>query len=173
MTTPRTLTDADRRHIALAVHEAAHAVVGVLHGAQLDSATVADNHSDGACRFTAAGFGTTPTHYRAHIAAAGAVAAAIFHHGRQARLHHIERFLSPGDREELRLAAITDRAPFTEPLLAVKPTILRCWDAITDLSATLIADGQIRHRDVCTALGLTDDGGPGSAQLAGIRAGLR
>ncbi|MCB0925687.1 MAG: hypothetical protein KDB50_14285 [Mycobacterium sp.] len=47
------------------------------------------------------------------------------------------------------------------------------WPAVRRLAATLFFDGRIGHPEVCTALGLSDEGGPGSAELAGIRAGLR
>jgi hypothetical protein len=39
------------------------------------------------------------------------------------------------------------------------------------LAMELCLGNEIGHTDVCTALGLTDDGGPGSVALALIRSG--
>ncbi len=45
------------------------------------------------------------------------------------------------------------------PITAVMPLLTRCRDSITDLAATLAEGGDIRHGDVCTALGLSADTG--------------
>lgn len=52
-------------------------------------------------------------------------------------------------------------------------TTSTAWPAVHHVAAGLFFHGQAGHREVCTALGLSDDGGPGSAELAGIQAGLR
>ena len=54
----------------------------------------------------------------------------------------------------------------------VATVLERCWLAVETLAKQLFY-GQSGHRDVCAALGLSDDGGPGSFELANIRAGLR
>ncbi len=164
-----TLTADEHRVIALAIHEAAHAVVGTIYGAKVDHAALADDNADGLCRFTNTITAATPRQYRSQIAAAGAVATAVFTHGPRPRLHHIDRLLGPGDRRELRLAALANAAPFDSPILAVTPIIRRCWPAISDLAATLALEGTIRHRDVCAALGLSAHPDRAGFELACIR----
>ena len=55
----------------------------------------------------------------------------------------------------------------------VTPLLTRTWPAVHGVAAGLFFHGQAGHREVCTALGITDEGRPASAELAGIRAGLR
>ncbi|MGB0972107.1 MAG: hypothetical protein ACPGVG_14280 [Mycobacterium sp.] len=166
-----TLAADDRRILTLAVHEAGHAIVGTIYGAKVDHAALAENNNDGLCRFTTSVLGATPAQYRAQIAAAGAVAAALFTHGPRPRLHQIEGLLGPGDRRELRLAALSNGGPFTDPIIAVTPLIRRCWDPIGELAATLAVDSEIRHPDVCAALGLSPDPDRAAFQLALLRSG--
>jgi hypothetical protein len=47
----------------------------------------------------------------------------------------------------------------------------RCWSAITACAWKLYRTGEVRHDDVCAALGLPDAGGPSSFALALIRSG--
>jgi hypothetical protein len=49
----------------------------------------------------------------------------------------------------------------------------RCWPAVNAVTSKLFYAGQVGHAAVCVALGLTDDGGPGSLGLAMIRSGSR
>ncbi|SON63383.1 hypothetical protein MSIMFI_04913 [Mycobacterium simulans] len=49
----------------------------------------------------------------------------------------------------------------------------RCWPAVLAVAGTLFTTGQVGHAEVCAALGLSDQGGSGSFELACIRAGLR
>lgn len=123
------LTEADRQRVGMAVHEAGHAAVGALYGATIDRATLTSDGTDGECSFTADGFGSSARAHRSLIAAAGAVAAAVFHHGPRPTLHQIEAHLEGCDREELRLASLSSLQPITEPLTDVLPTVLRCWPA--------------------------------------------
>lgn len=167
------LTADDRRVITLAVHEAGHAVVGTIYGAKLDHAALADDNADGLCRFTGASFGATPNRYRPEIAAAGAVAAAVFTHGPRPRLHQVEQLLGPDDRRELHLAALANGGPISGPIMAVMPVVTRCWDSISELAATLALDGEIVHRDVCTALRLSVDPDRAAFQIAILRSALR
>lgn len=48
----------------------------------------------------------------------------------------------------------------------------RHWPAVKAVTTELYIDGTVDDGAVCTALGLTDGGGPGSFQLANLRAGL-
>ena len=165
------LSDTDRQRLGLAVHEAAHAVVGVLHGATVESATLTADGSDGDCTFTSEVFATSTRGHRSLIAAAGAAAAAVFHHGPQPSLRQVEAQLGDSDREDLRLTSLSSRQSLPEQLTEVLPVVLRCWSAIGTLAAGLYLGNELSHADVCTALGLADGGGPGSLELAIIRSG--
>jgi hypothetical protein len=55
---------------------------------------------------------------------------------------------------------------------SVTPLLERCWPAVVKVAQALVRDGEVRHEDVCKALGLTDSGGPGSFELALIRSGF-
>lgn len=160
---------ADRWLTPLAVHEAAHAVVGTVYGAEVDRATIADDGSSGCCQFTGASFGVTPTRYRAHIAAAGAVAAAMLGYGPRPRLVQVDALLSPGDKEELRLAAVANGLPISSPLMAVQPLIRHCWHSIACLASDLVVKREIRHQDVYAAMGLPLDPDQAGLQLGEIR----
>jgi hypothetical protein len=171
MSKRKLLTDADRQHIALAVHEAGHAVVGVLYGARVEHAALARDRKSGRCEFDADSFGASPSAYRPQIAAAGALAEAVFRHGPRPTIRQIEALLNGSDCEELRFVALSSLQPFSIPSNAVLPMVLRCWTAIGDLATELCLGHEIDHADVCAALGLTDEGGPGSLGLAMIRSG--
>jgi hypothetical protein len=51
----------------------------------------------------------------------------------------------------------------------------RCWPAVVEVAQKLLRDNEVRHGDVCRALGLSDAGGPGSFELGAhsVRAGTR
>lgn len=51
------------------------------------------------------------------------------------------------------------------------PLLERCLPAVKSVAKTLFVEGEAAHADVCAALGLSDDGGPGSFELAAIRSG--
>jgi hypothetical protein len=53
----------------------------------------------------------------------------------------------------------------------VVPLLQRCWRSVMEVATKLNREGLVGHEDVCSALGLTDDGGPGSFELALIRSG--
>jgi hypothetical protein len=83
---------------------------------------------------------------------------------------------SPWRRERTSIkggASLSSAEPFAIPCNTVLPMVLRCWKAIGELATELCLGNEIGHTDVCAALGLTDGGGPGSFELANIRAGLR
>lgn len=157
--------------VALALHEAGHAVVGAVYGATTEQATLSADSAHGLCTFTADSFGPSAHAYRPHIAAAGAVAAAMLAHGPRPALHHIERHLHGPDRHELHTMSLSTMQPMSASLLAVRPLVSQCWGAIADLATSLYFGDEIGHSDVCAALGITDGGGPASMQLALLRSG--
>jgi hypothetical protein len=61
----------------------------------------------------------------------------------------------------------------SEARLTVQPLLERAWPAVINLAKKVHVDGEATHDDVWKALGITDGGGPGSSQLASLRAGLR
>jgi hypothetical protein len=96
---------------------------------------------------------------------------AVFRHGPRPTWLQVEALLSGSDREELRLTSLSSPQVFSEPLTEVLRVVLRCWPAVGQLATRLVCDGPVGHADVCAALGLTDDGEPGSVALAMIRSG--
>jgi len=57
-----------------------------------------------------------------------------------------------------------------EPLpRTIEPMLERCWSAVTSCASKLYRTGEVRHDDVCAALGLPDAGAPSSFALALIR----
>lgn len=166
------LTRTERERLGLAVHEAAHAVVGVLNGANVERATLTDDGQDGTCNFTADSFVRDVSRYRrALVAAAGPAAAAIFAHNDTPTARQLDAQLGAADREELRLAALHSYTSADEQLWAALPVVRRHWRSIGTLAAQMFAGHEIDHDDILAALGITDGGGPGSAQMATIRSG--
>lgn len=161
------------RRLALAVHEAAHAVIGVVHGARIQKVGL---NTDGAGRISghtdfdpvsfAAG---APSVYRSHIAAAGAVAEAMLACGPRPTLRQVESRLCGTDRAELVHEAMATLRPVPVPVAEVTSLLARCWSAVSDLAADLYIGRTVSHAEVCAALGLSDEGGPYSVGLAVIR----
>ncbi|MFM8598890.1 MAG: hypothetical protein ACKOB8_07780 [Mycobacterium sp.] len=109
--------------------------------------------------------------YRSHIAAASAVAEAMLTHGPRPTLRQIEARLCGSDRDELHTEAMTTLRPVPVPAVEVIALLSRCWSAVADIGADLYLRHMLTHAHVCAALELTDEGGPGSVQLAMIRSG--
>lgn len=168
------LTDAERDRLGLCLHEAGHAVAGVLAGATVERAALTDDGTDGECTFTEGSFATDARRYhRALVAAAGPVASAIFAHGDTPSPRQLEAHLGDADGEELRLATFHSTENHQEMLAAALPVVNRCWRSITALAAQMFAGNEIDHNDVLGALGVTDGGGLGSPQLALIASAMR
>lgn len=167
--TDRPLPDATR--LGLAVHEAAHAVIGVIHGARLLTASLARDGSSGHTQFTAESFANAarPQVYRCHVAAAGAVAEAMLTCGPRPTLPQIEARLCGGDEQELHDEAMATLRPVPIPAAEVSSLLRRCWPAVADLAADLYLGHTISHTRVCAALGVTDGGGPHGVELSLIR----
>ncbi len=160
-----------------ALHEAAHAAISVLCGAEVDRAEVfppgvtLPDGARGYCRYMP--FGIETEQRKPLIWAAGAVAEAVLLHGRAPTRAQVDALLAVHgtDGEELqRLAFAAGTVP--DPL-AVLPLVLRAWPAISKLAVKLDIAGVIHHSDVTAALGLSKDKGLHGFELANIRAGLR
>ncbi|WP_373202368.1 hypothetical protein [Mycobacterium marinum] len=63
--------------------------------------------------------------------------------------------------------------PTAEARSAVPPLLNRTWPAVVRVAQQLWRTGEATHTDVLAALGVSDGGGPGSVQLANLKAGLR
>lgn len=156
------LTDADRDRIGVAFHEAAHAVAAVALGGQVRKAVIGDKPRTE--------FVSCPGTIRPQVAYAGSWAQARWHtRGRRPTSRDIDLLFTVNTSDYRSLVA-AGGAHVGHP---VTPLLERCWPAICELSKTLYFKGEIGHDDVCAALGITDGGGPGSFELACIRAGLR
>lgn len=166
------MTAPDPRRLSLAVHEAAHAVVGVVHGARLLKAALAVDGASGHTQFTAQSFAAGPSSaYRSHIASAGAVAEALLTHGPRPTLRQIEARLRGSDKADLHNEAMATLRLVPIPAAEVGSLLSRCWGAVSELAADLYMGRSLTHAQVCHALGLNDEGGPHSVGLAVIRSG--
>jgi hypothetical protein len=161
MSKPRWRIDDYGQRAASAFHEAGHAVAAVLLGGRVHQAVLRDR--------PLTEYDVLPERYAPSITYAGPWAEARWLAGRQPGPRELHRVLvaNPSDDKELCAAGGPAAA------LGVVPLLQRCWPAVETLATRLFDLGQVGHSDVCAALGLTDEGGLGSFELANIRAGLR
>lgn len=155
-------TPADSERVTVAYHEAGHAVAAVLAGGKVHQAVLGDTpqiqHDD------------VPEHHCPGVTYAGPWAEARWIAGRYPTSRQLHRVLA-GTVDHKELCAAGGPAAATAGGLV---TLLeRCWPAVTTVARKLFVTGQVDHADVTAALGLSDEGGPGSFELANIRAGLR
>lgn len=181
MTRSKRLTLADlpakkREHLELCVHEAAHAVAGVIYGARLRSAVVASGRvlgNQGMTRFEPDDF---PDYRKAEVAYSGSYGQAKFRAGgrrpSQRELYAVLGTCGYKDERSLTAAAAAS-ATGDHSARDVVPLLERCWPAVITLAQQLRRSGEVRHDDVLAALGVTDGGGLTSVQLASLRSGSR
>lgn len=167
--------------LAVAAHEAAHAVLTALHGGQVFRAEVlavsrpvaGSNGLDvrGYCRRD---HNFVVEQSRHLVAAAGPAAEAVARFGSSPTHAQIEDVLRGNGSD---LAAIrAQRDTFGDSVRvvgSVVPTVLRCWGPISVLAVKMVDKGPISHGDVTAALGLSENQGAHSFELAAIRSGLR
>ncbi|MCP9271148.1 hypothetical protein [Mycolicibacterium arenosum] len=166
-----TITPRERHHLETCVHEAAHAVLGVTFGGQLRSAAVSNSRVWGVEGL--ASFADTPHGRDPEIAYAGPWAQAKFRAGgrdNRPTQRQVLAILNRGggykDDRMLIASGGTHLGHFVTPLIE------RTWPAVMRVARRLYDTGEATHADVCAALGITDGGGPTSAQLAGLRSGM-
>lgn len=165
------LTTRERNHLEICVHEAGHAVAGVALGGRLRSAVVTNSRVWGVDGLTS--FSDRPHGRDPEIAYAGPWAQAKFRAGGGDNCPTQRQVLAVlnagGYRDDRMLIASggTHLGHFVTPLIE------RTWPAVIRVARRLYDTGEATHADVLAALGITDDGGPGSSQLAGLRAGMR
>jgi hypothetical protein len=160
------LTARERERIEVAFHEAGHAIMAVALGVTVQSAAVAQGARSRPHGHTAFK-DHLPIGHDAAVTYAGPWAQARWRVGRRPGMAEISRVLDASESDYKALCA----AGGTEAAAGVEPLLERCWGSVTTLARKLYRDGEARHDDVCAALGLTDCGGPGSVELAMIRAG--
>ncbi|OMC10801.1 hypothetical protein A5735_16790 [Mycolicibacter heraklionensis] len=163
------------------MHEAAHAVVAALYGAELAYAEVypfgmegRPTDSGGQC--VMAPWNVAVAQQEALIAAAGPVAEAVMLHGRRPSGAHIEaRFAGGGRSDGDRIRRLEPEAGWSRsPASEVLPLVVRCWPAICALAVRINSGRETRHKHVVAALGLSsNDYTRHPFELSSIRAGLR
>lgn len=176
MTNSTPLLDALRAHeharIGLAFHEAAHAVVGILHGGTLTRAVIADGKRKGKAIGRPSGattFASLPSGRHAFVAYAGPWAQARGRLGRRPGPADLRRVLdSTGCRDRDVLIASGGTAT-ADP--EVEVLIERCWSAVGAVAGKLLRDGSVTEGDVLAALGLSADSATRAMECSMIRAG--
>jgi hypothetical protein len=146
--------------IATAFHEAGHAVACVALGGRVHMAVLGDNPRTE--------YDVLPERDWASIVYAGPWAEARHIRGRHPGPHDMHRVLA-GTSDEIALRAAGGSAAGH----GIASLLEHCWPAVEQLATRLLVAGRADHAEVCIALGLNDDGGPGSFELACIRSGLR
>jgi hypothetical protein len=163
------LTAEQRQHLEICVHEAAHAVAGVARGAELRNAVVIRGKVtgiEGLTTFSDAPWGIDPL-----LAYAGPYGQAKFQAGgRRPTQRAMFAVFDGGGRKD---AIVLSLAGGFHTGAAVEPVIDKCWPGVIRIAQQLFSQGEVIETDVLTALGITDGGGPSSAQLAGLRSGFR
>ncbi|WP_373203133.1 hypothetical protein [Mycobacterium marinum] len=165
-----------REHLELCVHEAAHAVAGVVYGARLRSAVVASGRVIGNQGQTSFEPDDFPGYRKPEIAYSGSYGQAKFRAGgRRPTQREFYAVLGTCGYEDDRslTAAAAGSATGDHNARDVVPLLERCWPSVITLARKLHRDGELHHADVLAALGITDGGGLTSVQLASIRSGLR
>lgn len=169
--TPMTAAELARKreHLAVCVHEAAHAVAGVCWGAALRNAVASDGKVTGSQGRTY--FSDRPHGRDAEIAYAGPWAQAKFQAGgrRPTSAQMYAVFDGPGCEDHAALTA----AGGAHLGQGVTLLIERCWPAVQTLARQLNDKGEVFEADVLAALGITDGGGATSVQLALLRSNMR
>ncbi|ODR00401.1 hypothetical protein BST27_17365 [Mycobacterium intermedium] len=158
---------AEQDRLASAFHEAGHAVAAVVLGGRIHQAVL----DTGPARTE---YDEPPSSAVGPIAYAGPWCEA------RALARLAGRYTAPGPRD-MQHVLPTNCADWKiliatggpEAAHGVVPILERCWPAVLTVAGKLFTTGTAGHRDVCAALHLTDDGGPGSVELACIRSGLR
>lgn len=152
----------DRERFATAIHEAGHAVAAVLYGGRVHLAVIDANPRTE--------YEVLPERYRATITYAGPWCEARFIAGRHPGPADLHRALTASPSDDQALCAAGGPSAVTADASML---LTRCWSAVGRVAIRLYLHNKATHADVCTALGLSDEGGPGSFELAGIRAWLR
>lgn len=163
------LTPRERQHLETCIHEAGHAVAATLLGGRIHAAAVGGGATFGVLGKTV--HDDVPGGSWASIVYAGPWAQARWRAGQRPTQREIYRVLDTTAQHDYRvLLASGGRQAVDQRLTNL---LTRCWPGVVRVAQKLHRDGEATHADVLAALGITDGGGPGSVQLANLRAGLR
>lgn len=159
-----------REHLEVCVHEAGHAVAGVVLGAQLRNAVVTSSRIFGVEGLTT--FSDRPHGRDPEIAYAGPWAQARWRAGdRRPSQRQVYAVLDGGgckDRAVLTAAGGSHLGHFVTPLVE------RCWPGVIRTAQQLHRAGEATQADVLAALGIDTSGvSTVGSQLAGLRSGCR
>lgn len=159
-----TVRKTDRDRFATAVHEAAHAVVGLVHGLDIERVALLDGDPQhaGACWYSAAPFGIP-----AVVTMAGTVGEMRWRRGPNFTARDVRLRLDVNHDDRAQLASDDD--PFTFDI--TRKLVERCWSAIGELAVELYAVGEIGEGDVIKALRIPR-GRSGPAYLSALRSGM-
>ncbi|OBJ46854.1 hypothetical protein A5630_10900 [Mycolicibacterium mucogenicum] len=162
----------DRERLAVCVHEAGHAVAGVVLGAELSTVVVPPKGMPLAGGLKGqARFFDCPEHVQPLVSYAGPWAQAKFAAGHQRpTMRDFNAVLDTAGCHDAR--ALTAAGGIHEGAGA-QSILDRCWPAVQTLARQLYSDWEASHLDVCAALGITDGGGYYSRQLASLRSASR
>lgn len=170
------LLDIDRRRLLTSVHEAGHAVASVALGGRIAKAVVFDAETTVSYRGKKTRMLGQTTHSEVpagalpQITYAGPWAEARFLAGERPTSRDLLSVLdTTGHLDDKALCA---SGAHRDGVLVV-PLLERCWPSVLAVAKKLLRGDEVGQKDVCAALELTDDGGPGSYELALIRSGLR
>lgn len=164
------ITFSEREHLELCVHEAGHAVAGVVLGGQLRSAVVTRSRVWGTQGLTTLAPDGLPPGREPEIAYAGPWSTARWRAGRSPTQRQVLAVLGgSGCKDDRALLA----SGGTHLGHGIKPLIERAWPAVIRVAQQLHRSGEATQNDVLAALGVDDGGGPGSSQLASLRSGMR
>jgi hypothetical protein len=144
------LTAHEFEQLGLCLHEAGHAVAGVLHGGYLRGARVNLDTLNGAATFDALSVARHPV-----VAYAGPWAAARWAVGgrRQPTAQEIWRVLEGGGCKDYK-AMVASGATSADIDPAALALLDRCWPAVVDVAKQLHRSGNAIHGDVTRALGI-------------------
>lgn len=162
------ITARERAHLETCIHEAGHAVAGVVLGAQLRTAVVTNSDFWGVNGTT--NFADRPHGRDPEIAYAGPWATARWRAGGRPTQRQVLAVLKAGGYKDDRVLLASGGTHLGAP---VAPLLERAWPAVVRVARKLHDVGEVTEADVLAALGVTDGGGLTSVQLAGLRSGCR
>ncbi|TYQ11599.1 UNVERIFIED_ORG: hypothetical protein L601_001500000130 [Gordonia westfalica J30] len=146
-----TITPDERARLHLAIHEAAHAVAGILLGATDVRAAIGDSRSGGATRC----YGLLPDH-EPLVAFAGPWAEARWQAGQRPKLREVWRHLDGcgrRDRDQIVSTFGTSVPPTSD---RIERLLDMTWPAVVSVAQVLHRTSEARYDDICAALDIPE-----------------
>ncbi|MDF0532205.1 hypothetical protein P0W64_15025 [Tsukamurella sp. 8F] len=166
MTEPQVRAAVERvrrqQRLALAYHEAGHAVAAVLLGGQGISARLRDDDLEGETAMS-----HLDEHRQPDVGWAGPYAEARFRRGRRPGYYEVRNLLDQNPHDEALIAAAGPAPDFAY----VEQVVDRCWPAISRVARALASAGEVDHGGVLFALGAYGSRRKTSHTLALVRSG--